>query len=116
MSEPATDEKMAAAKTRMAELALKFLNRSEVDLASMRAALEQVAAGDANAVGDIRHLSHRMVGTGATLGYAAISDGAHVIERLADGCGPGQVPQEQWRADVSGALDSLAAELRRLRG
>ena len=53
MNELSREEKAAAAKQRMAELAAKFLNRTRADIESMRDGLARLAAGEAGAVGDI---------------------------------------------------------------
>jgi HPt (histidine-containing phosphotransfer) domain-containing protein len=106
---------MAAAQTRLTELAAKFLDRTEGDLASMRRDLARLAGGDAVSLGDIQHLAHRMIGTGATLGFDSLSDCARRIEMLAESCSPGVMPDEAVRAQLGGALDVLGAELQRLR-
>jgi HPt (histidine-containing phosphotransfer) domain-containing protein len=116
MNEVTREQKMAAARSRMAELAAKFLDRTVTDLASMRDGLGKLSAGDAAGLGEIRHLAHRMVGTGATLGFDALSDCAHCIEQLAESCAPGAMPDEGLREQLAGALDRLAAELRQQRG
>jgi chemotaxis protein histidine kinase CheA len=115
MNELTRDQKMDAARARMAELGAKFLERTDVDIITMRGALARLARGDAAAMSDLRHLSHRMVGTGATLGFEALSECAHRIERLTDGCAPGVLPDDSLRVTLAAALDSLAAELRRQR-
>ena len=66
VNEHSREQKMDAARARMAELAAKFLDRTDGDLESMRGSLHRLATGDAAPVGDNRHLAHRMVGTGAT--------------------------------------------------
>jgi HPt (histidine-containing phosphotransfer) domain-containing protein len=109
------NERVTAAQTRLTELAAKFLDRSEGDLASMRHDLGCLAGGDAASIGNIRHLAHRMIGTGATLGFDCLSDCARRIETLAEACPPGQMPDEQVRAQLAAALDELGAELQRLR-
>src|SRR5262245_43702313 len=109
------EAKLLAAKTRMAELALKFLDRTDADISSMRTGLGKLESGDAASLVDIRHLAHRMVGTGATLGFESLSGSAYQIEQLAESCAPGSLPDEQVRAQLAGALDSLATELRKLR-
>lgn len=116
MNEQTREQKMDAARARMAELAAKFLDRTEGDIAAMRDALGRMALGDASAVGEIRHLAHRMVGTGATLGFESLSDGAQVLEKLAEDCAPGASPDEATRAKFVAALDALAGQLRKQRG
>ena len=109
------EAKLDAARSRLAELAVKFLTRTEGDIATMRAGLARLSAGEAQALGEIRHLAHRMVGTGATMGFETLSGRALVIERLTEACTPGTLPDEQGRAELALALDTLSAELHKLR-
>ena len=109
------NDRMAAAKSRLSELAAKFLDRTDGDIVTMRAGLERLGGGDTRPISEIRHLAHRMVGTGATLGFESLSEGARSIEVLTEGCPPGQMPDEQFRAQLAAALDALAGELQRLR-
>lgn len=115
MNELSREEKTAAAKVRLAELAMKFLDRSAVDIAKMRDALTRLDSGEAGAVGDIRHLAHRMVGTGATLGFETVSELSFTLEQLAESCAPGVLPDEAFRTAMAEALNELDAELQRQR-
>lgn len=116
MTEPTREQKVDAARARMAELAVRFLDRTDADIAAMRGALARLAAGDAGGLGEIRQLAHRMVGTGATLGYVSLAGCAQVIERLAEACQPGLVPGDSVRAKLSTALEALSAEHSRQAG
>ena len=113
MNEITRAQKMEAAKARMAELAAKFLERSDADVRSMQVALSRLASGEGTALGDVRHLAHRMVGTGATLGFESLSEHAHRVEQLADGWLEGALPDERARAVLASAVDALAEELHR---
>jgi len=110
-------QKMAAAKARMAELAARFIERSMGDLRKMRDDLSRLDAGDASVLAEIRHLAHRMAGTGATLGFEALGERAASTEALIDAL-PGDVPPDpqtiaRLAADI-GALESqLANDARR---
>jgi HPt (histidine-containing phosphotransfer) domain-containing protein len=115
MNDLSREEKAAAAKVRMAELANKFLNRTQADIAAIRDGLTRLSAGEAAAVGDIRHLAHRMVGTGATLGFERISERAYTIERLTETCAPGLLPDEACQTGLAEALNALDSECRELR-
>jgi len=112
------EQRLAAAKARMVELAAKFIERTQGDLRTMRADLEKAGAGDAAALAEIRHLAHRMAGTGATLGFAALGERAAVTEALVETLLPRGTPPdaralEKLAADI-GALESqLATDARR---
>jgi HPt (histidine-containing phosphotransfer) domain-containing protein len=103
-------DKMDTARTRLAELAAKFLERSLGDVATMRAAL---AVGDAASLEQIQQLAHRMVGTGATLGFETISDLAARVENLLESDGGLDEPA---RAQLQAGMDALDAEFGRIRG
>jgi HPt (histidine-containing phosphotransfer) domain-containing protein len=113
MTEPTRDQKLEASRMRMAELAVRFLDRTDADIGAMRGALERLAAGDAAGIGEIRHLAHRMVGTGATLGFASLSSYAQVVEKLAEECPSGLVPDDPVRAKLESAVEALAGEYSR---
>jgi chemotaxis protein histidine kinase CheA len=110
------EDRVAAARARMVELAEKFLDRSFQDLASMREELGRVNAGAGEAMGELRHLAHRMAGTGATLGFEPLSDIALQIEALAEAYAPGAARAESTCTAVAEALDALDSELQRQRG
>jgi HPt (histidine-containing phosphotransfer) domain-containing protein len=107
------DSKAAVLGGRMAELAVKFLNRTGEDIARMKVLSARLASGDVGAPGEIRHLAHRMVGTGATLGFESIAERAHRLETLAESCSPGVGPEESLRAQINEALVALETEFHR---
>jgi len=115
MNDRTTEQKMEVARARMAELATKFLVRTDADIAAMRGGLGRLASGDVNGLADIRHLAHRMVGTGATLGFESLSGHARHIEKLTEVFAPGALPDERWRMQVAAEIDALATELGSLR-
>ena len=106
------EDKAAAARARMAELAGKFLERTRGELTTMRENLAKLAAGDASMLGEIHQLAHRMAGTGATLGFVPLSECAAHIEYLAEIPAPGAVPNAAALAQLSDALDALEKQLR----
>jgi len=111
------EQKLAAARARMAELAAKFIERTQRDLRTMRADLEKAGAGDVGALTEIRYLAHRMAGTGATLGFEALGVRAARTEALIEALPGGATPDPQLldrlAADI-GALESqLAADATR---
>lgn len=103
-------EKETALRSRMAELAAKFIERTGKDAEAMRAGLERVKSGEATALTDILNLAHRAAGTGATLGLQALSERAHRIELLVAELPPGAVPGEPVLAEIGSAIEALAGE------
>jgi HPt (histidine-containing phosphotransfer) domain-containing protein len=116
MNEQTREEKAAAAKVRMAELATKFLRRTAGDVADMQSACARLDQGQLVALSEIHQLAHRMVGTGATLGFDSISERAQDVEALIDRAVPGVMPDEDTRRRIASALETLAAEVRRVQG
>jgi HPt (histidine-containing phosphotransfer) domain-containing protein len=110
----AREAKVVAARTRMAELAAKFLERSLRELAVMRDGLARLQAGESVALGDLRHLAHRMCGTGATLGFNALGDCAARVERLAECCPAGSLPDAAALTQLGVGVEALATEIARL--
>ena len=115
----ARDDKVSATRTRMAELAAKFIDRSVRELATMRDALTKLRvapadAGKAEALGDLRHLAHRMCGTGATLGFETLADHAAHLERLAESVPAGVLPDADLSTQIEAGIEALGAELARL--
>lgn len=109
------EDKVAAARARMAELAGKFVERSAAELEVMRAAIAALSNGDVRALGEIRHLAHRMAGTGATLGFESFSDRALDVEQLAERQRPGTAPGAATSERFAAAFQALEKELRAMR-
>jgi chemotaxis protein histidine kinase CheA len=116
MTELTREQKLEFSRVRMAELATRFLARTDADIVAMRAALARLDKGDAEGLGEIRHLAHRMVGTGATLGFAPLSGCAQMVERIVEDCQPGQVPDESVRLNLAAAIEALVSEFSRQAG
>jgi len=108
-----TEERIAAARARMAELKEKFIERTQGELQTLRASFASLEAGDLGQVDTIVQLAHRMTGTGATLGLDALSDRAHQLERLGDAQARGSPPDASTLIALAAAIDALAAELER---
>jgi HPt (histidine-containing phosphotransfer) domain-containing protein len=109
------EERVAAARARMAELKEKFIDRTQGELRTMRASFAALEAGDSAALGTIVYYAHRMTGTGATLGLEALSDRAQEIEKLGEAHAPGAQPDAASRSRLGAAIEALAAELERTR-
>jgi HPt (histidine-containing phosphotransfer) domain-containing protein len=114
------EQRLAAARTRMAELAAKFIERTRGDLRTMRGDLEKARAGDAAALAQIRHLAHRMAGTGATLGFEKLGERAAGTEALIEALPDRGSPDARMVARLAveiGALESqLATDAERITG
>ena len=110
---PTPEERVAAARARMAELKEKFIERTQGDLKTMHASLAALEAGDSAPLDSIVQLAHRMTGTGATLGLEALSDRAQEVERLAEAVPAGSPPDAAAMAQLRAAIDALGAELER---
>jgi HPt (histidine-containing phosphotransfer) domain-containing protein len=106
----------------MAELAARFIERTRGDLRIMRSNLERVGAGDVSALAEIRHLAHRMAGTGATLGFQALGERAAGAEAIIDslridswqrGARPDSQTIERLAATIVALESQLADDSRR---
>jgi len=109
------EEREAAARVRMAELAAKFVARTTGEVATMRTQLLKLAAGDPEALIELRHLAHRACGTGATLGFEALADCAQRVEQLAEAQAPDAAGAAEAVDQLGKALDALDAELTRIK-
>jgi chemotaxis protein histidine kinase CheA len=105
------EQKIVAARTRMAELAARFIARSRGDLLKMRADLAKLGAGDMTALAEIRHLAHRMAGTGATLGFETLGERAADAEAAIDALPPGAPPDAPTIARLAADIDALESQL-----
>ena len=108
-----TEQRVAAARARMAELKHKFVERSQDDVQSMREGFSALQSGDVAALRVLVQLAHRMSGTGATLGLEALSDCAQRIEKLAEAAQPDSLPDAEVLSGLGAAIEALAAELAR---
>src|SRR3954468_14343158 len=105
------EQKLAAAKARMAELAARFIERTRGDLRTMRHGRAKLGAGDATVLAEIRHLAHRMAGTGATLGFEALGERALGTEALIDALPRGALPDAQTLQRLAAHVGALEAQL-----
>ena len=94
-----------AIRSRILELGAKFLQRTSTELATGQALIQRARSGDSAAFEEMRQLAHRIHGTGATLGFDAISRHADEIGRVAE-----------RRPDTgdTGSFELLAASTQRL--
>lgn len=71
---------MAVSGDRMKQLSEQFLLRTSEDLALLRTQLAPARSGDAAALAEILRFAHRINGSGAMLGFNAISSYARQVE------------------------------------
>jgi chemotaxis protein histidine kinase CheA len=109
------EEKVAAARQRMAALGEKFLERTRGEIEIMRANLVRVSSGEVSALAEVRNIAHRACGTGATLGFESLSECAYRIEQITANQATGTVPDETSLAALSRAIEDMAIELDRQR-
>jgi HPt (histidine-containing phosphotransfer) domain-containing protein len=69
----------------VAELGAKFLERTRGEAVVLRELLERAHLGGPTVMDQLEHLAHRIHGTGATFGFAAVSECGAEIERLVEG-------------------------------
>jgi chemotaxis protein histidine kinase CheA len=110
---PTSEERVAAARARMAELKEKFIERTQGELQTLRSSFATLEAGDSSALDTIVQFAHRITGTGATLGLDALSDRAQEIEKLGETLAPGSRPDAEMLGRLGAAIGALAAELDR---
>lgn len=71
-------------RNKLQQLGDRFLVRTLGELPTLRELIAQARSGDAAPLAELRHLAHRMHGTGSTLGFPDIGERAGRIERLTD--------------------------------
>src|SRR5262245_31127480 len=104
------EEKVAAMRSRMAELTGKFIERTEIEVESILPILAREGQADTQARGEIRHPAHPSRGTSATLGLESLSTRPHAIEMLAEV--PAGTPLDPATfTELRGAIEALADEL-----
>lgn len=74
----------ASMRERLSQLGVLFLQRSAREMDSLRDLLARLRRGDSAVLEQIRYLVHKMHGTGATLGFASISEQAGKVELFLD--------------------------------
>jgi HPt (histidine-containing phosphotransfer) domain-containing protein len=99
---------LSVVQQRLQALGTQFLERTVRELATLRELIGRVDAADASALEELRHLSHRMHGTGATLGFEAISRYAGEIEHLCETRGVTVSELMENAAKLEGEVGELA--------
>jgi HPt (histidine-containing phosphotransfer) domain-containing protein len=93
------------------ELGGLYLQRTREELALLRAQLPQAHLGHSAALLEVQHYAHRISGSGAMLGFKAISEAMSQVERILRRAEP--VPSEsEWQV-IQEQLLRVDAELAR---
>lgn len=95
-----------ALQAQLDRLRAKFAAGLPQTLAEAEALLAVLRAGDGEALKGLRFIAHRLHGTGGTMGFAALSGAAAVLEARLDAClqAGGAGPE-----DVAAIAEGLAA-------
>jgi len=94
----------------------KFLLRTADQIATLRAHVASLRGGDRNVLVGVQELAHKIHGSGAMFGFAALSEHAGAIERLiaadateAQRREPREEPAARREATGAGNIESAAA-------
>jgi HPt (histidine-containing phosphotransfer) domain-containing protein len=118
MDNYSSNQGMSVVKTALADaqlrdqvkaLAEKFLTRTEDQVGQLREHVRQLRAGDPAALQAIQELAHKIHGSGAMFGFAALSQHGGEIERLSVAHSPGIEDR------LDGLIDALADALAQVR-
>jgi len=69
-------------RTKLADIAVRYLERTSMEVEQLRALVANVASGDKPVLRDIEVLVHRIRGSGAVFGFAEISAAAEALETV----------------------------------
>ena len=92
------NDQQAQIRERMQQLGVKFAQRTQGELVSMREMVDQARQGDAEALRNLELLAHKIHGTGATFGLTGISNAAGEIEQLVSQAVSGSAAFDDARA------------------
>jgi HPt (histidine-containing phosphotransfer) domain-containing protein len=70
-------------KSRLADIAVRYLVRTATEIEQLRTLIASVTAGDKPVLRDIEVLVHRIRGSGAVFGFTEISAAAEALETVA---------------------------------
>ena len=95
-------------RAKFAAIGARYLARTANELGQLEKLVEQLSTGGQSTIKEIEILSHRIRGSGAVFGFAALSEAAGVIEMLAvDG-------ELADHADTAQLTAQFTAQLKRL--
>jgi HPt (histidine-containing phosphotransfer) domain-containing protein len=94
---------------RIKELGELYLQRTRNELLLLNNELQAARSGSAESLLAMQHISHRIAGSGAMLGFKTISEAAAQIERILRRADP--VPTDaEWNV-VAGQISLIQTEL-----
>jgi chemotaxis protein histidine kinase CheA len=96
---------------RLKQLSGQYLLRTREELALLRAQIPQAHLGQPEALLEMQRYAHRISGSGAMLGFKAISDAMSQVERILRRADP--VPSEAEWLVIQTQLLLVSAELDR---
>ena len=73
-----------ALQVQLSALSVQFLERTRGQVGQLELLVERVGRGEADALLELRAISHKIHGSGAMFGFPDISDPAGEIERVSD--------------------------------
>jgi CheY-like chemotaxis protein len=111
---PAAAVSPAPAQVHVEALAAKFLRRAAADIVLLRRKINEACLGDVSALKDVEHISHKMHGSAAMLGFQRMSAIGEAIERLAAGViaeaeAHGPIAESALVQQISDCIEQLAA-------
>lgn len=99
---------------KIADIGVRYIQRTAGELVGLREMIEKVRAGNAAAAKDIEHLAHKIYGSGAMFGFEAVSEKARALELVAkDVTDPALIDKLHQHAD---ALEQQVQDALRARG
>lgn len=103
-------EGKAAAVSKFTELKRNYARDLPGSIAGLRDAWPGAGTGQPDALATMRRIAHRMVGSGGTFGFPAVSEAAAPLEILLDGLIAGNDPHAA-SPDIQRQIDTLIAHL-----
>jgi two-component system OmpR family response regulator len=98
---------------RLAEVAVRYLQRTKDEINQLRQRISGIMPIDATTLNDMRHLAHRMHGSAAVLGLKGISAAAGALEAAIEHGTPAAPDREvAFLAQLHVLLDRLESEVK----
>jgi len=98
-------------RVKFAAIGARYLARTANEIGQLEKLVGQLSADDKATIKEIEILSHRIRGSGAVFGFAALSEAAGVIEMLAmDSALPNRYDATELAAQFTAQIKKLYAE------